>query len=206
MFTIKVPHVIANYIRRYATVASIPASKAKALSIGSVISTVAGGDALWYHDGTVRRMFGSLAPVSVTGSSVTLTEASHANRIVTLNRAAGIAVTLAAATGTGNRYTLVVGTTFTGAATVKVASALDFMIGVALLNADGGATTVGFATANTGTVATEDDTIDMFGTANSTGGFKGEVIELIDVASATYSVRVWSEAGGTEATPFSATV
>jgi hypothetical protein len=146
-----------------------------------------------------------VTPVNVTGSTVTL-GATHVGRVTTLNRAAGIAVTLPAATGSGDRYTLIVGTTFTGAATVKVASNTDYMIGMALLNADSGATTVGFATANTGTVATEDDTIDLLGTSNSTGGFKGEVIELIDIATAVWSVRVWSEAGGTEATPFSATV
>lgn len=199
MFNIKIPFVIASHVKKYTSTASI-GSKSLAAGIGMV------GGRLYYHDGTALKAMGSSTPVNVTGSSVTLTQALHANRVVTLNRAGGIAVTLPAATGTGDMYHLVVGTTFTGAATVKVANATDYFIGVALLNADGGATTVGFATANTGTVATEDDTIDMLGTSNSTGGFKGEVIEIRDIATAIFSVRVWSEAGGTEATPFSAGV
>lgn len=198
-FNIKIPFVIATHVKKFTSTASLK-NKNKAAALGMVSGQ------LFYHDGTAVKAMGSQTPVNVTGSSVSLTQAAHANRVTKLNRAAGIAVTLPAATGTGDKYTIIVGTTFTGAATVKVASNTDYMIGVALLNADGGATTVGFATANTGTVSTEDDTIDMFGTSNSTGGFKGEVIELIDIETAIWSVRVWSEAGGTEATPFSATV
>lgn len=198
-FNIKVPFVIASHGKKYTSTTALK-DKSKAFALGMV------GGQLFYHNGTAVKALGSQTPVTVTGSSVTLTQALHANRVVRLNRAAGIVVTLPAATGTGDTYRIIVETTFTGAASVKVANATDFMIGVALLNQDAGATVVGFATANTGTVATEDDTIDLFGTANSTGGFKGEVIELIDINTATFSVRVWSEAGGTEATPFSAAV
>lgn len=155
---------------------------------------------------TISNPILTFTPVNVTASTIALTAPLHANRTVTLNRAAGIAVTLPAATGTGNVYKLFVGTTFTGAATVKVASATDFIRGTAVLFQDAGDTVVGFVTANTGTVATESDTIDLLGTANSTGGIIGEIIELTDVASATWSLRLVSDAGGTEATPFSATV
>lgn len=138
-------------------------------------------------------------PINVTASTVTLGR-THVGRVVTLNRAGGIAVTLPAATGSGDTYTLQVGTTFTSAATVKVANGTDVMQGTAVLFADGGDTVVGFATAATS------DTIDMLGTSNSTGGIVGETIVLIDVGSGLWSVRVTSDAGGTEATPFSATV
>ncbi len=116
--------------------------------------------------------------------------------------AAGIAVTLPAATGSGDVYTLQVGTTFTGASTVKVNATpgTDVMQGTAILFADGGDTVVGFATAATA------DTIDLLGTANSTGGIVGATITLVDCASGIWSVRYVSDAGGTEATPFSATV
>jgi hypothetical protein len=139
------------------------------------------------------------APVNVTGSSVALTSALHAGKVVTLNRAAGIAVTLPAATGSGDKYRLLVGTTFTGAATVKVVGN-DIMKGTALLFQDSADTVVGFAT------AADSDTIDLLGTANSTGGIAGESIELIDIAADTWYVNIVSDAGGTEATPFSATV
>lgn len=144
-------------------------------------------------------------PVAVTSSTVTLGP-THVGRTVYLNRAAGIAVTLPAATGTGAKYRLVVGATFTGAASIAVASGTDYMVGTATLFADGGDTVVGFATANTGTVATESDTISMFGTGNANGGIKGATYELEDVASAVWAVRVVSDAGGTEASPFSAAV
>lgn len=199
-FNIKIPFVIATHGKKVTALTALK-NKSKAFAFGMLT-----GGGLFYHDGTVVRAIGSYAPVSITTSTITLTQALHANRIVTLNRAAGIAVTLPAATGTGDKYTLFVGTTFTGASTIKVPNATDYMIGTALLNADGGATTVGFATVNTGTVATEDDTIDLLGTSNSTGGFKGEVIELWDSATAVWVVRVDSEAGGTEATPFSSGV
>jgi hypothetical protein len=138
-------------------------------------------------------------PVNVTSSTVTLSPDTHAGRITRLNLAAGIAVTLPAATGTGDEYKIVVSTTFTGAATIKVVGN-DIMKGTAILFADGGDTVVGFAT------AADSDTISMFGTANAQGGIAGECIELVDLAADTWFVKLVSDAGGTEATPFSATV
>lgn len=140
------------------------------------------------------------APVSITASTVTLNSDTHGNRAVLLNRAAGIAVTLPKASGSGDLYRLHVQTAFTGAATIKVSSASDEMQGNAVLFADGGATVVGFAAVD------NDDTIDMFGTANSTGGLLGAYYELEDIASGYWRVMIISDAGGTEATPFSATV
>lgn len=144
--------------------------------------------------------------VNVTASTLAVTALAHAGRTVTLNRAGGIAVTLPAATGSGDSYKFIVGTTFTGAASIAVASGTDYMIGTATLFADSGDTVVGFATANSGTVATESDTISMFGTGNAQGGIKGAIYELVDIASAVWSVRIVSDAGGTEASPFSAAV
>lgn len=138
-------------------------------------------------------------PVSVTASTVTLDPATHAGRPVVLNLAAGIAVTLPAATGTGDEYKLIVGTTFTGAATVKVVGN-DIMKGTALLFSDAGDATVGFAT------AADSDTITLWATGSTTGGIAGEVVELIDIAADTWFVKLVSDAAGTEATPFSATV
>lgn len=140
-----------------------------------------------------------VAPISITASTVTLSPETHAGRPVVLNLAAGIAVTLPPATGSGDMYQLIVGTTFTGAATIKVVGN-DIMKGTALLFADGGDTTVGFATAS------DSDTITLFATGNTTGGIAGEEIVLQDIAADTWFVRLVSDAGATEATPFSATV
>lgn len=145
-------------------------------------------------------------PATVTASTVTL-GTTHVGRVTTLNRAGGIAVTLPAATGSGDWYELVVLATFTGAASIAVPNSTDYMIGVAQLGIDGGTFVPHqYPTANTGTVATESDTISLFGTANSQGGFKGARIYLQDIASAIWSVLYISDAGGTEATPFSAAV
>jgi len=137
--------------------------------------------------------------VDATSSTLSVTEATHEGRIVTLNRAAGIAVTLPAATGGGAKYRFIIGTTITSnSTTVKVANANDTMFGMALLNQDSAETVVGFeATAG-------DDTITLNGT--TTGGIKGATVECVDMAANEWWVRVISDATGTEATPFSATV
>jgi hypothetical protein len=150
-------------------------------------------DADWVQQGVQ-----TAAPVNVTGASVTITSALHNGKVVTLNRAAGIAVTLPAATGSGDKYRFIVGTTFTGAATIKVVGN-DIMKGTAILFVDGGDTVVGFAT------AADTDTV-TFAADNSTGGVAGASVELIDIAADTWYVAVVSDAAATEATPFSATV
>lgn len=140
------------------------------------------------------------APVAFTaGTTLALTQALHANRIVYVTDVAA-AYTLPLATGTGDKYTLVLGATITGASTIKVANASDTFVGTAVLFQDAGDAVVGFNAAAT------DDTVDLLGTANSTGGIIGAVYEFWDVASTKWAVRIVSDAGGTEATPFSATV
>lgn len=139
-------------------------------------------------------------PVSVTASTVTLSQATHAGRTVVLDLAAGIAVTLPPATGGGDLYRIHVKTTFTGAASIKVTST-DVMQGFAVMGLDGG--TLVPHLYPTGATA---DTIDLLGTGNSTGGIFGELIELEDIAAGVWRVMVVGDAAGTEATPFSATV
>ena len=142
---------------------------------------------------------GSTPVAYTTGTSLSLTQALHANRIVYVTDVAS-AYVLPLATGTGDKYTIVLGATITGASTIKVANASDTFVGTAVLFADGGDTVVAFNAAAT------DDTVDLLGTANSTGGIIGAVYEFWDVASGKWAVRIVSDAGGTEATPFSATV
>ena len=72
------------------------------------------------------------------------------------------------------------------------------MVGGAINAADGGATAAMFEASGT------DDTITMDG--STTGGIKGDVVELVDVAADLWLVRVIGSATGSEATPFSATV
>lgn len=138
------------------------------------------------------------APVSVTSATVTLAPDTHAFRPVVLNLAAGIAVTLPAATGSGDTYSMFIKTTFTGSSTVKVANASDVMTGYAELLQDAADTVVGFET------AADTDTITFNGT--TTGGLLGTQIVLVDIATNLWGVSVVGAATGVEATPFSATV
>lgn len=136
--------------------------------------------------------------VSVTTATLTVTPELHAGRTLVLDRAGGIALTLPAATGSGNIYRYHVKTTFSSSATIKVANSSDVMQGTAILFQDSGDTVVGFAT------AASSDTITMTGT--TTGGINGAQGMLQDIATNTWSVSYVSDASGVEATPFSATV
>lgn len=145
--------------------------------------------------------FDNYGLVRLESASATITADAHVGQRLAMSRAAGgVTATLPAATGSGNRYEFLVQTALTsGNYIVRVANATDTMIGTALLFADGGDTTVGFAA-----VAGTSDTITLSGTA--TGGVPGAYIVADDIASGLWHVRVVSDASGTEATPFSATV
>lgn len=151
--------------------------------------------------------YSTLTPATVTASTVTLGP-THANRTTTFNRAAGIAATLPAATGSGDKYEIIVLATFTAAATIAVANSSDYMIGVAQMGIDGGTFVPHqYPTANTGTPSTESDTISLFsGASNTAGGIKGARVYLQDIAANIWAVLYISDAGGTEVSPFSAGV
>lgn len=137
--------------------------------------------------------------VSFTAATQTIAPSVHANRPLVINRATGIAITLPASAGNGDKYTFIVGTAMSGGSTtIKVANSTDVMRGNAILLADGGDTVVGFAT------AASSDTVTMDG--STVGGLLGARVELQDIAAGFWSVNYISDASGTEATPFSATV
>lgn len=141
------------------------------------------------------------AVINCTASTLTVTAALHAQRTVTLNRAAGIDVTLPAATGTGNVYRFIVGTTFTSSGTIKVVGD-DTMVGHAIFESDNASDAcIAFKASGT------DDTITFYtGASNTTGGVAGAIVTLTDIAADLWHVSYISSAGGTEVTPFSATV
>ena len=141
---------------------------------------------------------GSDSLVSATAATLTVTSALHSGRTVLLDRAAGQAVTLPAATGSGNTYKFfVVTTTTSNSTTIKVVGD-DVMAGAAIVANDSDASASIFETAATS------DTITFNG--STTGGIKGATVELQDVAADLWSVRIVGAATGSEATPFSATV
>jgi hypothetical protein len=137
--------------------------------------------------------------ISVTDSTLTLTEAGHAGRCLVCNRAAGITFTMPAATGTGNRYCFFVQTTVTSNdIIIQAASAADIFQGLAYVATDAGTGIVVFESSTT------TDTITLNGSTQ--GGFAGDIIEMMDVAPGVFSMKVFTRANGTEASPFSAAV
>ena len=136
--------------------------------------------------------------VNVTDATLTITAATHDSKIITLNKADGQAVTLPAATGSGLKITIIIGTTITSSATTIKVTGNDVIIGNALICNDTDASVSGFECAATS------DTITFDG--STTGGIKGDKVELIDIATDTWFVNVRGSATGSEATPFSATV
>jgi hypothetical protein len=136
--------------------------------------------------------------VNLTAATLAVTEALHDGKVITVNKADGTAITLPAATGSGAMFRFIIGTTITSVGTTIKVTGNDTMTGLALLAADGGDTAVAFET------AADSDTITLNG--STTGGVKGDIIELIDIAADLWHVRLVGSATGTEATPFSATV
>jgi hypothetical protein len=138
-------------------------------------------------------------PISATGATLTCSRDVHGGRVTVISAAAGCAVTLPNATGTGSVYRFLIGATITSnSTTIKVNNATDVMSGRAYVISDGAAAVLGYATGAT------DDTITLNGT--TLGGYIGDIIEIIDAIAGTYQVKVLTKATGSEATPFSATV
>ena len=139
----------------------------------------------------------SYKPKNFTASATL--SASDADTICTVNAAAGLTLTLPAATGSGVRYEVFIGTTVTSNnVIIQVANASDTMAGLVMSAADGGDTLNGWETASTS------DTITLNGTTK--GGVKGDRYVLVDCADNLWSVNGWSSSTGTEASPFSAAV
>lgn len=130
--------------------------------------------------------------VNVTAATLTLDAATHSDKITTINAAAGCAIALPAATGSGARYILFIGTTITSNTTTITRAGSDTMFGMIYQLADGGSTLAAYECSGS-TVITLD--------GSTKGGIKGDRIVLEDVASATWSIVGHTSATGTEATP-----
>ena len=122
-------------------------------------------------------------------------ESTQSGAVFTLNRAAGIVVTLPTAAA-GLHYTFIVGTTFTGAGQINTDNASDLFSGFAQL----------FDPATAGDTntfipdASDDDTIDL-GTA-AQGWLVGGIIRLKATTAAVWHCEAFLHGDGTLATPF----
>lgn len=132
---------------------------------------------------------------AVTAATLTI-DSSYNGQVIPLNRAAGITVTLPAATGSQAVYRFVVSTAVTSNNhIIKVANATDVMAGTAGVSGTTGSV---FST------LPASDTITMNG--STTGGLAGSYVEVIDIAAGDWIVTAALVGSGTPATPFSATV
>lgn len=143
------------------------------------------------------------APINFTASA-TLT-ASEANAPITVNAAAGLTLILPAATATGRRYEILIGTTVTSnSVIIRVASATDWFAGQIYASSDNAAdATISFETA-AGAIGSRSDTITLNG--STTGGLAGDRIMLTDIGAGQWELTGWTSATGTEVTPLSAAV
>lgn len=145
---------------------------------------------------------------TVAGSTLALTVAANNKQEIKLGATGGSTVTLPAATGSGAVFRFLVTVLATSNShIVKVANNTDFMVGlISGARIDSGNAVLGFAAANSGTVATNSDTITLNRT--TTGSVSvGEWFEVEDVAANTWAVKgMLSATGAAFATPFSATV
>jgi hypothetical protein len=135
-------------------------------------------------------------------TALTLTAALHAGKIIYVIPAAGsIAITLPEATGTFDKYKIMLGTNVTSgqAVSVECPSANAKFHGQAMLGeCDGGNSVAMFAAiANSNTVRLN---------GSSFGGLKGGIIEIQDIAANMFVVNVRSgDATDQQLTPWAAT-
>ena len=155
--------------------------------------------AITTFSGPVRSLAGFITGTDVnsTVTAATLAVTSDSNgQTINLSRAAGITVTLPAATGSKATYTFVVATAVTtNNYIIQVANASDTLNG---LSSVGGTTGAVFST------VAASDTITMNGT--TTGGLVGSYVQVTDIAANEYLVSAALVGSGTPATPFSAAV
>ena len=122
-------------------------------------------------------------------------ESTQSGAVFTLNRAAGIVVTLPTAAA-GLHYTFIVGTTVTGAGQINTDNASDLFSGFAQL----------FDPATAGDTntfipdASDDDTIDLGSAAQ--GWLVGGIIRLKATTAAVWHCEAFLHGDGTLATPF----
>lgn len=151
----------------------------------------------------VANSYASNGTTVVTAATLTVSPELHAGGIVVFGVATGVTATLPAATGTGNIYRFVIGTTATSNAhIIKVANATDVMDGSLNIQQD----TDVDGTLKCWRADAGDDTMTFAGAA-TTGGIVGGYIQCIDYKSGYWSCQAFTQSGGgSEATPFSATV
>tara|TARA_R110002020_G_scaffold252195_1_gene466013 strand:+ start:226 stop:783 length:558 start_codon:yes stop_codon:yes gene_type:complete len=136
--------------------------------------------------------YSNISSITTATKSV---ESTDSGTVYTLNRAAGIVVTLPTAAA-GLNYTFIVGTTFTGAGQINTDNTSDLFSGFAQI----------FDPATAGDTntfipdASNDDTIDLGSAAQ--GWAVGGIIRLHATSAAVWHCEAFLHGDGTLATPF----
>ena len=135
--------------------------------------------------------------VTITTATYTVTAAQSGTTFI-FSRAAGIVVTLPelTAAASGEQYTFIVGTTFTGAGKINTAAAADLYSGFAIMSDPGTA-------GDTNTFIpdqSDDDTIDMG--AIEQGWLSGGMITLTAQSATRWHCAAYLLGDATLATPF----
>ena len=131
---------------------------------------------------------------SITDATKSI-ESTNSGTVYTLNRAAGIVVTLPTAVA-GLTYTFLVGTTFTGAGQINTDNSSDLFSGFAQLFDPATATDTNTFIPD----ASDDDTIDLGSAAQ--GWLVGGVIRLVATTAAVWHCEAFLHGDGSLATPF----
>lgn len=146
------------------------------------------------------------AVISITTTPISLTQAAHAGRIVVMNKADGIAFTLPEATGTGDVYTLILGTALSSN-TITITTAdttnADYTGHVIAVDLDAATTAYMIQTVQ----ATGDDIITMNMTTQGGVNLGCDYYILTDIAADVWKVegKFLVPTGSNPATPFSGT-
>ena len=122
-------------------------------------------------------------------------ESTDSGTVFTLNRAAGIVVTLPTAVA-GLNYTFIVGTTFTGAGQITADNASDLLSGFAYVFDPATATDNNTFIPD----ASDDVTIDLGSAAQ--GWLVGGIIRLVATSAAIWHCEAYLHGDGSLATPF----
>lgn len=138
------------------------------------------------------------AVVATTATTLSVTAASHAGKTIVINSASPIAVSLPAATGTGNEYRFKIGVAATGTSSTIAANGTDVIEGLAFVH-----TTDTLVQASCFATSATSDYVRANGTTN--GGLPGDMWVFVDAESGVWQVNGFIQATGSLATPFQAT-
>ena len=132
--------------------------------------------------------------VNLTAATLTMSNAVHGGKTLTVNKADGTAITLPAATGTGTRFRIIFGTLIASNTTTITTGAGDFLAGLVLAARQSSGLVTAFML---------DGSSNHILTFNGTtqGGTVGDEIILEDIATNLWACQVRMQTVGASSSP-----